>query len=78
VPLSVRSSRVTIQDMECFALRRSHSCNISRRLMLQYKGTKKSVPEIASELRVDGVMEGSVQRVDDRARTSVQLNRSGA
>jgi TolB-like protein/DNA-binding winged helix-turn-helix (wHTH) protein len=46
---------------------------ISRQSMMQYKGTKKSVPEIASELKVDAVMEGSVQRVGDSARVSVQL-----
>jgi len=46
---------------------------ISRQSMMQYKGTKKSVPEIASELKVDAVLEGSVQRVDDSARVSVQL-----
>lgn len=57
--------------MECFALRRSRSCNISRQSMMHYKGTKKSVPEIASQLKVDGVKEGSVH-VDDSARASVQ------
>ena len=39
----------------------------------QYKNTKKTVPEIARELGVDGVVEGSVQRVGDRARVNVQL-----
>jgi TolB-like protein/DNA-binding winged helix-turn-helix (wHTH) protein/Flp pilus assembly protein TadD len=46
---------------------------ISRQSMMQYKGTKKSAPEIASELKVDAVIEGSVQRVGDSARVSVQL-----
>jgi len=46
---------------------------ISRQSMIGYKGTKKSVPEIASELRVDAVVEGSVVRVGDRVRVSVQL-----
>ena len=39
----------------------------------KYKNTKKAVPEIARELGVDGVVEGSVQRVGDRARVNVQL-----
>ena len=46
---------------------------ISRQSMIGYKGTKKSVPEIASELRVDAVVEGSVVRAGDRVRVSVQL-----
>jgi len=46
---------------------------ISRQSMIGYKGTKKSVPEIASELRVDTVIEGSVVRAGDRVRVSVQL-----
>ena len=35
---------------------------ISRTSMMQYKGTKKSLPQIARELKVDGVIEGSVLR----------------
>jgi TolB-like protein/DNA-binding winged helix-turn-helix (wHTH) protein/Tfp pilus assembly protein PilF len=46
---------------------------ISRQSMLQYKGTKKTVPQIASELKVDAVVEGSVLRVGNRVRVSVQL-----
>jgi serine/threonine protein kinase len=46
---------------------------ISRQSMIGYKGTKKSVPEIASELRVDALVEGSVVRAGDRVRVSVQL-----
>jgi serine/threonine protein kinase len=46
---------------------------ISRQSMIGYKGTKKSVPQIASELRVDAVVEGSVVRAGDRVRVSVQL-----
>ncbi len=46
---------------------------ISRQSMMQYKNTKKSVPQIAAELKVDGVVEGSVLRVGDRVRVSAQL-----
>jgi TolB-like protein/DNA-binding winged helix-turn-helix (wHTH) protein/Flp pilus assembly protein TadD len=46
---------------------------ISRQSVMHYKGTNKSVPEIASELKVDAIIEGSVQRAGDSARVSVQL-----
>ena len=46
---------------------------ISRTSMMQYKGTKKSVPQIAKELNVDAVIEGSVQRSGDRVRVTAQL-----
>jgi TolB-like protein/Tfp pilus assembly protein PilF len=46
---------------------------ISRQSMMQYKGTTKSVPQIAHELMVDAVVEGSVLRVGERVRVSVQL-----
>jgi len=46
---------------------------ISRTSVMQYKGTKKSLPEIASELHVDAVLEGAVQLVGDRVRISAQL-----
>jgi TolB-like protein/Tfp pilus assembly protein PilF len=46
---------------------------ISRQSMMQYKGTKKSIPQIARELTVDAVVEGSVLRVGDRVRVSAQL-----
>jgi TolB-like protein/DNA-binding winged helix-turn-helix (wHTH) protein len=39
----------------------------------RYKGTSKSLPEIARELDVDGVIEGSVMRVGDRVRITAQL-----
>ena len=35
---------------------------ISRTSAMQYKGTKKSLPEIASELNVDALVEGTVAR----------------
>jgi tetratricopeptide (TPR) repeat protein len=40
---------------------------------MQYKGTKKSMPEIARELKVDGVIEGSVLRSGDQVRITAQL-----
>jgi TolB-like protein/Tfp pilus assembly protein PilF len=46
---------------------------ISRTSSMHYKGTKKSLPEIAGELKVDAVVEGTVQRSDERVRIRVQL-----
>jgi serine/threonine protein kinase/tetratricopeptide (TPR) repeat protein len=46
---------------------------ISRTSVLQYKGTRKPMPQIARELKVDAVVEGSVQRAGDRVGINVQL-----
>jgi TolB-like protein/DNA-binding winged helix-turn-helix (wHTH) protein len=46
---------------------------ISRTSSMQYKGTKKSLPEIAGELNVDGIVEGTVQRAGNRVRITAQL-----
>jgi eukaryotic-like serine/threonine-protein kinase len=46
---------------------------ISRTSAMHYKGTKKSLPEIARELKVDAVVEGTVQRAGDRVGIRVQL-----
>jgi TolB-like protein/DNA-binding winged helix-turn-helix (wHTH) protein len=46
---------------------------ISRTSTMQYKQTKKTLPEIARELNVDGIVEGTVQRSDDRVRITAQL-----
>jgi TolB-like protein/DNA-binding winged helix-turn-helix (wHTH) protein len=46
---------------------------ISRTSSMQYKGTKKSMAEVARELKVDGVVEGTVQRSGDRVRITAQL-----
>jgi TolB-like protein/DNA-binding winged helix-turn-helix (wHTH) protein/Tfp pilus assembly protein PilF len=46
---------------------------ISRTTVMQYKDAEKSLPEIAGELDVDVVVEGSVVRVDDRVRFTLQL-----
>jgi serine/threonine-protein kinase len=49
---------------------------ISRASTMQYRGTKKRLPEIARELRVDAVVVGSVLRSGDRTRISAQLIRA--
>jgi TolB-like protein/DNA-binding winged helix-turn-helix (wHTH) protein/Tfp pilus assembly protein PilF len=46
---------------------------ISRTSSMQYKQTKKSLPEIARELNVDGIVEGTVQRAGGRVRITAQL-----
>jgi serine/threonine protein kinase/Tfp pilus assembly protein PilF len=46
---------------------------ISRTSSMRYKEAKKTLPQIAQELRVDGVVQGSVMRVGDRVRISAQL-----
>ena len=45
----------------------------SRTTMMTYKGSKKTIREIADEVGVRFVLEGSVQRVDNTIRTNVQL-----
>jgi TolB-like protein/DNA-binding winged helix-turn-helix (wHTH) protein/Flp pilus assembly protein TadD len=46
---------------------------ISRTSAMTYKGTHKSMPEIANELNVDAVVEGSVLRSGDHVRITAQL-----
>jgi TolB-like protein/DNA-binding winged helix-turn-helix (wHTH) protein len=46
---------------------------ISRTSVMRYKGTKKGLPEIARELKVDGVVEGSVLHSGKRVRVTAQL-----
>jgi TolB-like protein/DNA-binding winged helix-turn-helix (wHTH) protein len=46
---------------------------ISRTSSMQYKKTRKSLPEIARELNVDGIIEGTVQRFGGRVRITAQL-----
>jgi serine/threonine protein kinase len=46
---------------------------ISRTSVLRYKGTQKPVPEVARELGVDAIVEGSVRRAGDRVRISARL-----
>ena len=46
---------------------------ISRTSTTQYKGTRKTVPQIARELNVDALVEGTVVRVGNRVRIRTQL-----
>ncbi|MBZ5616326.1 MAG: winged helix-turn-helix domain-containing protein [Acidobacteriia bacterium] len=46
---------------------------ISRQSVMQYKGTTKPVPQIAQELRVDAVVEGSALRTGQKVRITTQL-----
>jgi TolB-like protein len=46
---------------------------ISRTSAMHYKGTTKTIPQIARELRVDGIVEGSVMQAGDRVRITTQL-----
>jgi TolB-like protein/DNA-binding winged helix-turn-helix (wHTH) protein len=49
---------------------------ISRTSAMHYKGTRKTLPEIARELNVDAVIEGAVLRSGDRVRITAQLIRT--
>ena len=46
---------------------------ISRTSVMRYKGTRKGLPEIARELNVDAIVEGSVIRSGQRVRVTAQL-----
>src|SRR5262249_26737717 len=46
---------------------------ISRTSMMAYKHTRKPLPQIARELNVDGVVEGTVLRSGDQVRITAQL-----
>ena len=46
---------------------------ISRTSAMQYKGTRKSLPEIAKELNVDAIVEGSVLPSQNNVRITAQL-----
>ncbi|WP_109484352.1 winged helix-turn-helix domain-containing tetratricopeptide repeat protein [Occallatibacter savannae] len=46
---------------------------ISHTSVMDYKGTKKHLPEIARELNVDAILEGSVIREKEDVRVTVQL-----
>jgi TolB-like protein/DNA-binding winged helix-turn-helix (wHTH) protein/Tfp pilus assembly protein PilF len=46
---------------------------VSRTSVMQYKGAPKSLAQIARELDVDAIVEGSVARSGDRARITAQL-----
>ncbi len=45
----------------------------SRTSVMQYKGARKPLPEIAAELGVDALLEGTVMREGERVRVTAQL-----
>jgi len=46
---------------------------VSRTSVMQYKGVKRPLPEIARELGVDGILEGSIERLPNSVHMTVQL-----
>ncbi len=44
-----------------------------RPVVMRYKGTNKSIPEIGRELNVDAVLTGSLERLNTQVRLTVQL-----
>jgi serine/threonine-protein kinase len=46
---------------------------ISRTSVMVYKGAKKPLPQIARELHVDAIVDGSVQRSGDKVRINAEL-----
>jgi TolB-like protein/DNA-binding winged helix-turn-helix (wHTH) protein/tetratricopeptide (TPR) repeat protein len=46
---------------------------VSRSSVLRYKGSQKTLPEIAKELKVDAIVEGSVSLSEQRVRITAQL-----
>jgi TolB-like protein/DNA-binding winged helix-turn-helix (wHTH) protein/Tfp pilus assembly protein PilF len=55
-------------------LAKIHSLRVvSRFTAMAYKGTHKPLPQIASELNVDAVVEGTVMRVGNRVRITAEL-----
>src|SRR3989441_5787233 len=49
---------------------------ISRQSVMQYKASKKSLQEIAGELKVDAVLEGTVVRSGERMRVTIHLSQA--
>jgi TolB-like protein/DNA-binding winged helix-turn-helix (wHTH) protein/Tfp pilus assembly protein PilF len=54
----------------------AHLRVISRTSTAHYKGTRKTIPEIARELNVDAIVEGSVGRSGNKVRIRAQLVRA--
>ena len=46
---------------------------VSRTSIMQYKGVRRPLPEIATALNVDAVVEGSVLRSGGKVRITIQL-----
>ena len=56
------------------ALAKNHSLRVvSRTSAMQYKGVRRPLPQIAKELGVDGILEGSVEHTATRVHITVQL-----
>jgi serine/threonine protein kinase len=51
---------------------------ISRTSVMQYKATRKPLPQIAKELRVDALIEGSVLRAGDHVRITTRLTQAAS
>ena len=51
---------------------------ISQTSAMRYKGTQKALPEIARELGVNAIVEGSVLRSGERVRVTAKLIRAGS
>ena len=51
---------------------------ISRTSVMRFKRTQKSLPEIARELNVDAIVEGSIERSENRVRITAQLIRAAS
>jgi eukaryotic-like serine/threonine-protein kinase len=49
---------------------------ISRTSVMRYKGARKGLPEIARELNVDAIVEGSVTKIGGKVRITAQLIRA--
>jgi TolB-like protein/DNA-binding winged helix-turn-helix (wHTH) protein/Tfp pilus assembly protein PilF len=49
---------------------------ISRTSVMRYKGTRRPLPEIAKELGVDAIVEGTMERSGNRVRVRAQLIRA--
>jgi TolB-like protein len=49
---------------------------LSRQSVMRYRSSSESLPEIAGELGVDVILQGSVMRAGDRVRITVQLVRA--
>jgi hypothetical protein len=52
---------------------RTHYRTCQDQILARYQGTKTPLPQIAKELRVDAVVEGSVVRSGDKLRITAQL-----
>ena len=45
---------------------------ISRQSVLRYRDTEKSIPEIAQELSVDAIIQGSVLKIGDKIKVDTR------